>query len=146
MTRYVCPDLLGFCRPAVCLSIAGGLIWFSRSAQHIFNFLRLYCPLKAIESQFWYVRMYIKTVWKRMFLYKWPLYDLLWPFFCHIYVDLPQNWCSDGHFEVLNRSYQRLVQKLWHKTQIVPFLFLLRFCTITDICIFCIFCFLAFLA
>ena len=24
---------------------------------------------------------YIKTCWKRMFLYKWPLYDLFWPFF-----------------------------------------------------------------
>ena len=28
-----------------------------------------------------------------------------------------------GLFEVLNRSYLRLVQKLWHKTKIFPFLF-----------------------
>ena len=28
-----------------------------------------------------------------------------------------QNWRSDGHFEVLNRSKSQLVQKLWHKMQ-----------------------------
>ena len=69
----------------------------------------------------------IKTVWKWMFLYKWPLYDLLWPFFCHVYLHLPQNWGSDGHFEELNKSNLWLVQNLWQKTQIFPFLFLLRF-------------------
>ena len=31
-------------------------------------------------------RIKLKTVWKRMFLYKWPLYDLFWPFFCHMCV------------------------------------------------------------
>ena len=82
----------------------------------------------------------IKSVYKWMFLYKWPLYDLFWPFFCHMYVHLSQNWGSDGHFEVLNRSYLWLVEKLWHKTQIFPFLFLLRFCTKTDVCNFYVFC------
>ena len=48
--------------------------------------------------------MHLKSVYKRMFLYKWPLYDLFWPFFSHTYVYLSQNWGSDGHFEVLNRS------------------------------------------
>ena len=51
----------------------------------------------------------IKTVSKWMSLYKWPLYDLVWPFFCH----LSQNWGSDGNFEVLNRSKSWLGQKLW---------------------------------
>ena len=62
----------------------------------------------------------LKSVYKRMFLCKCPLYDFFWPFFCHMY---DQNWGSDGHFEVLNRSYLWLVEKLWHKTQIFPFLF-----------------------
>ena len=69
----------------------------------------------------------IKSVWKRMFLYKWPFYDLFWPSFCNMYVNLSQNWGSDGHFEVLNRSYFRLVQTLWHKTQIFLFLFFCDF-------------------
>ena len=86
----------------------------------------------------------LKTDWKRMFLYKWPLYDLFWPLFGHMYLHLPQNWGSDGHFEELNKSNLWLVQNLWHKTQIFPFLFLLRFCTKTDICLFCVFCVLVF--
>ena len=28
----------------------------------------------------------LKTDSKRIFLYKWPLYDLFWPFFCHMCV------------------------------------------------------------
>ena len=67
--------------------------------------------------------LFVKTVYKRMFLYKCPLYDHSWPFFHHMYDHLSQNWGSDGHFEVLNRSYLWLVEKLWHKTQIFPFLF-----------------------
>ena len=55
----------------------------------------------------------VKTVRKRMFLYKWPLYDHSWPFFCHMNVYLSQNWGSDGHFEMLNGSKSWLVQKLW---------------------------------
>ena len=86
----------------------------------------------------------IKTVSKRMFFYKWPLYDLFWPLFGHMYLHLPQNWGSDGHFEELNKSNIWLVQNLWHKTQIFPFLFLLRFGTKTDICLFCVFCVLVF--
>ena len=35
---------------------------------------------------------------------KWPFYDHFWPFFCQLYEHLSQNWGSDGHFEVLNRS------------------------------------------
>ena len=90
------------------------------------------------------LKINIKTDWKRMFLYKWPLYDLFWPLFCHVYLHLPQNWGSDGHFEELNKSNIWLVQNLWHKTQIFPFLFLLRFGTKTDICLFCVFCVLVF--
>ena len=71
----------------------------------------------------------IKSVYKRMFLYKWPLYDLFWSFFCHMYVRLSQNWGSDNHFEVINRSYLWLVEKLWHKMQIFLHLFcFLCFC------------------
>ena len=55
----------------------------------------------------------LKSVWKRMSLYKWPLYDHFWLFFHQMYVHLSQNWGSDGHFEVLNRSKSWLVQKLW---------------------------------
>ena len=88
----------------------------------------------------------VKSVYKWMFLYKWPLYDLFWPFFCHVYDHLSQNWGSDDHFEVLNRSYLWLVEKLWHKTQIFPFLFFLRFCTKTDICIFFVFYIFLFLS
>ena len=81
----------------------------------------------------------IKSVYKRMSLYKCPLYDHSWSFFCHMCVYLSQNWGSDGHFEVLNRPYLWLVENLWCKTQIFPFLFFLRFCTKTDICIFFVF-------
>ena len=87
----------------------------------------------------------LKTVRKRMFLYKWPLYDLFWPFFHHKYDHLLQNWGSDGHFEVLNRSYLRLVQELWHKTQIFPFLFFVILYKNRHFCLlhflwFCVFC------
>ena len=82
---------------------------------------------------------YIKSVYKWMSLYKCSLYDHSWPFFHHMCQYLSQNWGSDGHFEVLNRSYLSLVQKLWHKTQIFSFLFVLRFCTKTDICNFFVF-------
>ena len=58
-------------------------------------------------------RIKLKTVWKRMFLYKWPLYDLFWPFFCHVCVYLSQKWGSDGHFELLNGSESWFGQKLW---------------------------------
>ena len=47
--------------------------------------------------------------------------------FCHMYVQLSQNWGSDGHFKVLNSAYLRLVQKWWLKTQIFPFLFFCDF-------------------
>ena len=82
----------------------------------------------------------VKSVSKWMSLYKWPLYDLFWSFFCHMCVYLSQNWGSDGHFEVLNGSKFWLGQKLWHELQIFPFLFFLPFCTKTDICIFFVFC------
>ena len=44
-------------------------------------------------------------------------------FFCQLHEYLSQNWCSNGHFEVLSRSKSQLVQKSWQKTQIFPFLF-----------------------
>ena len=81
----------------------------------------------------------IKTDRKWMSLYKWPLNDLFWPFFRHMYVHLSQNRSSDGHFKVLNRSYLWLVQNLWQKTKIFPFLFFFQFCTKTEIFIFCVF-------
>ena len=46
-----------------------------------------------------------------------PFYSHFKPNFCHLHNYLSQNWCSDGHFKVLNRSKSQLVQKLWHKTQ-----------------------------
>ena len=55
----------------------------------------------------------LKSVYKRMSLYKCPLYDHSWPFFCHMFVYLSQNWGSDGYFEVLNGSKSWLGQKLW---------------------------------
>ena len=68
------------------------------------------------------LHLQLKTVSKWMSLYKLPLYDLFWPLFWYMYVHLSQNWGSDGHFEVLNRPYLWLVEKLWCKTQIFPFL------------------------
>ena len=65
----------------------------------------------------------LKSVYKWMFLYKWPLYDHSWPFFCHMCEYLSQNWVSDGRFEVLNWSKSWLGQKLWHKMQIFLFIF-----------------------
>jgi hypothetical protein len=35
-------------------------------------------------------------------------------FFCHLYVHLSQNWGSDGHFEVLNRSKPQLYRIALH--------------------------------
>ena len=51
-----------------------------------------------------------------------PFYNHFWPFFCQLYVCFSQNWGSDSHFGILNRSKIWLVQKLWHKMQIFPFL------------------------
>ena len=48
---------------------------------------------------------------------KWPFYDHIWPLFWKLHDYLWQNWDSDGHLEVLNKSKSELVQKLWHKTQ-----------------------------
>ena len=36
--------------------------------------------------------------------HKGPFYDLFWPFFRNMHVDLSQNLDSDSHFEVLNGS------------------------------------------
>ena len=55
----------------------------------------------------------LKSVYKWMSLYKCPLYDHSWPFFCHMYGYLSQNWGSDGHFVVVNRSKSWLGQELW---------------------------------
>ena len=86
----------------------------------------------------------LKSVSKWMFLYKCPIYDHSWPFFRHMCEFLSQNWGSDGHFEVLNRAYLWLVEKLWHKMQIFPFLFFLPFFTKTEVSIFCFFCVFVF--
>ena len=53
---------------------------------------------------------------------KWLFYGYFWPFFRQLYVYLSQNWDSEGHFDVLNRSKIWLVLRLWHKMQIFPLL------------------------
>ena len=88
----------------------------------------------------------IKSVYKRMSLYKCPLYDHSWSFFCHMCVYLSQNWGSDGHFEVLNRPYLWLVENLWCKTQIFPFIFFCDFVQKQIIASFLFFTFLCFLS
>ena len=98
------------------------------------NSLKYVFPINELASN------QLESVYKWIFLYKWPLYDHSWPFFCHMSEYLSQNWGSDGHFEVLNGSKFWLGQKLWHELQIFPFLFFLPFCTKTDICIFFVFC------
>ena len=50
-------------------------------------------------------------------LWFWPFYDHLWSFFHKLHFYPSQNWGSDGHFEVLNKSESWLDQKLWHKSQ-----------------------------
>ena len=42
------------------------------------------------------------------------------------YVYLSQNWDSNGHFEVLNKSKFQLVQRLWQKTKRCKYLFLYK--------------------
>ena len=74
---------------------------------------------------------------------KWQCYDHFRPFVCHMYVHLPQNWGSDGHFELLHWSKLWLVQKLWHKTQIFPFPF---FCDFVQNQTFAFFAFLRFVS
>ena len=105
------------------------------TCQEVFNFIQI-----EIDPGY----NVLKTVWKWMSLYKWPLYNLFWPFFHHMYVHLSQNWGSNSHFKVLNRSYLWLVQNLWQKMKIFPFLFFFQFCTKTEILIFCVFCILVF--
>ena len=73
---------------------------------------------------------------------KWLSYDYFWPYFCQLYVHLSQNWDSDGHFEVLNRSKIWLVQRLWHKKQIFPFPI---FCNIVEKTAFVFFACLGFI-
>ena len=55
--------------------------------------------------------------------HKLSFYNHIWLFFCHMYAHCSQKWGSDGHFEVFHGTKLWLVQKLWHKTQIFPFLF-----------------------
>ena len=97
-------------------------------------------PWKGLKS------IFLKSVYKWMSLYKCPLYDHSWPFYCHMYDHLSQNWGSDDHFEVLNRSYLWLVEKLWHKTQIFPFLFFCDFVQKQTFASFLFFTFLCFLS
>ena len=67
----------------------------------------------------------------------WPLLAIFWQLCDYI----TQNWDSDGHFEVLNRSKPWLIQKLWLKMQIFPFPF---FCDIVEKNAFVFFAFLHF--
>ena len=60
---------------------------------------------------------------------KWPFYGHFRPFFGQLCYYISQNWGSDGHFEVLNRSKPWLIEKLWLKMQIFPFSF---FCDIVE--------------
>ena len=79
-------------------------LWPVTIFDHLFRWIN------EIDVWFYWV---LKTDWKRKFLYKWPLYDLFWPFFCHVCVYLSQKWGSDGHFELLNGSESWFGQKLW---------------------------------
>ena len=72
---------------------------------------------------------------------KWPFYDHFRPFFGQLHDFISQNWGSDGHFEVLNRSKPWLIQKLWLKMQIFPFPF---FCDIVEKNAFVFFVFFVF--
>ena len=48
---------------------------------------------------------YITRGWVSKFAtHKSPFYHPFWPFFRHCHNYLSQNWDSDGHFEMLNRS------------------------------------------
>ena len=67
--------------------------------------------------------IYLRIVSKWMSFYKSPFLTI----FRHMHVHLSQNWGSDGPYEVINRSYLWLVQKLWHEMQIFLFLFFLPF-------------------
>ena len=113
---------------------------------------RIFCVIKLFCLQTHFPRFYgnqcSDSAAKDCFEMNVPLQTTFvrpfWPFFRHMYVHLSQNWGSAGHFEVLNRSYLWLVQNLWHKTLIFPFLFFLQFCTKTDVSIFCVFCIFVF--
>ena len=48
-------------------------------------------------------------------------YHHFWPFFCQLYVYLSQNWGSDSHFGIPNRSKIWLVQRLWQKNANISF-------------------------
>ena len=49
---------------------------------------------------------------------KWWFYHYFWPVFCQLHVCLSQNWSSDGHFEVLDKSkYVSVAPKVWQKMQ-----------------------------
>ena len=80
---------------------------------------------RCLKSEIW--NLFSNLVdWKHFWNSLSNLVNWLWPFsaiICHMFVHFSQNWGSDGHFEVLNWSEFWLVQKLWHKTQIFPFLF-----------------------
>ena len=54
-----------------------------------------------------------------------PFLAIFWQLCDHIL----QDWGSDGHVEVLNRSKPWLIQRLWLKMQIFPFLV---FCDIVE--------------
>ena len=58
---------------------------------------------------------------------KWLFYLYFWPFSCQLNVYLSQNWGSDSHFDVLDKSKSYFVQKLWHIMQIFPYLDLANF-------------------
>ena len=47
-------------------------------------------------------RVYEKDWSEMKVTHKWPLYNRFWPFFCHMYVYLAQNWGSEG--DMLNGS------------------------------------------
>ena len=65
------------------------------------NSLKLQGSFRWIEQ----CDIILKTDRKWMSLYKLPLFNLFWSFLCQMHVHLSKNWGSDGHFEVLNRSY-----------------------------------------
>ena len=119
-------------------------LWRHVGCQRPYPFLWYEWCLTTISAELfnWTSRIYIQIIWQpyiraqNMWCIvwiktnnnnKWLFYDYFWPFFCQLYTHLSQNWGSDGHFDVLNRSKIWLVQRLWPKMQIFPFSFFCNF-------------------
>ena len=81
----------------------------------------------------------LEEIFLKILVSKIAIFDSVLSFFWQLHRCLSQNWDSDRHFEVLNGSKFWFVQKLWHKTQIFPFLFFLDFVQKHKLASFCFF-------